>query len=320
MRKILLLILLMISSVSFIYSQTPCVLDFQINNGGGSCPDLSDGTGATGTITLTFDGPVDPLNLATIVTVFDITDPTIPPIAVTGVTYGAGLLLNNGDVKYCYYIGPNNNNNLAGHNSVFRFLIAYGGVPGCISQGTLPVAFGAFTATRSNSVVALKWTTATESNNLGFEIQRLVGSGSWQTLSFVATQAAQGNSATDLTYTYTDLNQTKGITQYRIKQIDIDKRSKYSEIRAVRGEGQKGKTIVYPNPTNDGKVNIIFEDVNGNRDVSVSDMTGRVVKQMKGITTNNIVVNNLTAGIYTVRIVNNETSEQEVQKFVVNKR
>ena len=67
-------------------------------------------------------------------------------------------------------------------------------------------------------------------------------------------------------------------------------------------------------------MNIIFEDVNGNRDVSVSDMTGRIIKQMKGITTNNIVVNNLTAGIYTVRIVNNETSEQEVQKFVVNKR
>jgi hypothetical protein len=49
-------------------------------------------------------------------------------------------------------------------------------------------------------------------------------------------------------------------------------------------------------------------------------MSGRVIKQMKGIITNNIVVNNLTAGIYTARIINNETGEQEVQKFVVNKR
>ena len=67
-------------------------------------------------------------------------------------------------------------------------------------------------------------------------------------------------------------------------------------------------------------MNIIFEDVNGSRDVSVSDITGRVIKQIKGITTNNILVDNLTGGIYTVRIINNETSEQEVQKFVVNKR
>jgi len=318
MQNILLLLLLMISSVSFVYSQTPCVLDYQVNNGGGSCPDVG-GTGATGTITLTFDGPLDPLNIPHIVTVFDITDPA-NQVEVTGVTFGDGILLNSGDGKFCYYVGPANNNNLAGHNSVFRFLIAYAGGALCVEQGPLPVAFGAFTATRSNSVVALKWTTATESNNLGFEIQRLIGSGSWQTLSFVATQAAHGNSASDLTYTYTDLNQTKGISQYRIKQIDIDKKSKFSEIRAVRGDGQKGKTIVYPNPSNDGKVNIIFEDVNGIRDVSVSDMTGRVIKQMKGITANNIVVNNLTAGIYTVRIVNNETNEHEVQKFVVNKR
>lgn len=318
MRKILLLFLLMMSSVSFVFSQTPCVADYSISNGGGNCPGLN-GTSATGTITLSFDGIVDPANIPTIVSVFDITDP-LNQILVTDVSYGQGLLLNNGDVKFCYYVGPANNNNLAGHNSKFRFLIAYAGGALCVEQGALPVSFAAFTATRSNNVVALKWTTTMESNNLGFEIQRLVGNVGWQTVSFVATQAAQGNSATDLIYTYSDLNQTKGISQYRIKQIDIDKRSKYSEIRAVRGDGQKGKTIVYPNPTNDGKVNIIFEDVNATRDVSVSDMSGRVVKQLKGITANNIMVDNLTAGIYTVRIVNNETSEQEVQKFVVNKR
>jgi Secretion system C-terminal sorting domain len=317
MKKNLLLFLLMVSSVIG-FSQTPCVLDYQINNGGGSCPDLN-GNSATGTITLTFDGPVDPLNVAKIVTVFDITDP-LNQFEVTDITYGPGLLLGNGDAKYCYYVGPANNNNLAGHNSKFRFLIVYAGGALCAEQGTLPVAFGAFSANRSNSVVALKWTTATESNNLGFEIQRLIGSGSWQTLSFIASQATGGNSASDLTYTYTDLNQTKGISQYRIKQIDIDRRSKFSEIRAVRGEGQKSKSIIYPNPSNDGKVTIVFEDVNGIRDISVSDMSGRVIKQMKGIITNNIVVSNLMAGIYTARIINNETGEQEVQKFVVNKR
>jgi len=317
MKKNLLLFLLMVSSI-IVFSQTPCVLNYQISNGGGSCPDIN-GTSATGTITLTFDGPVDPLNVATIVSVFDITDP-LNQFLVTDVTYGAGLLLNNGDVKFCYYVGPANNNNLAGHNSLFRFLIVYAGGALCVEQAPLPVAFGAFSANRSNSVVALKWTTATESNNLGFEIQRLIGNGSWQTISFVATQAAQGNSASDLTYTFNDINQTKGISQYRIKQIDIDKRSKYSEIRAVRGENQKGKTIVYPNPSSDGKVNLVFDDASGIRDISLMDMNGRVIKQMKGVTNNNILFDNLTAGIYTVRIVNNETSEQEVQKFVVNKR
>ena len=316
MKKTLLLFLLMLSSISFVFSQTPCVSNYQINNGGGNCPVLN-GLSATGTITLSFQ--VDPGSVPTIVSVFEITDPLVPPVLVQDIRFGPGTLLNNGNVKYCYYVGPNNNNNLQGANSQFRFLISYNGTP-CVDEGALPVSFRAFTASRSNSIVALKWTTVTESNNLGFEIQRLIGNGNWQTLSFIASQAAGGNSSSDLTYTYTDLNPTKGISHYRIKQIDIDNRSKLSEIRAVRGDGQKGKTIIYPNPSSDGKVSIIFEDVDGIRDISVTDISGRVIKQMKGITNNNIVVDNLTTGIYTVRIVNNETGEQEVQKFVVNKR
>ena len=317
MKKMLFLVLLVVSSAGLVISQTPCVSDYKINNGGGQCTDVNE-TPSTGTVTLSFDGPIDPLNIPTIISVTDITDPLDPQI-MKEIDFGSGTLLNNGDVKYCYYVGPNNNNNLQGQQSQYRFFISYSGTP-CGEQGALPVSFRAFTAVRANSVVALKWTTSTESNNLGFEIQRLIGAGKWQTLSFIATQAQGGNSSSDLNYTHADLNPTKGVSQYRIRQVDIDGRSKLSEIRAVRGDGQKGKTIVYPNPSSDGKVSIIFEDVNGIRDVSVTDISGRMIRQMKGVTINNIVVDNLATGIYTVRIINNETGEQEVQKFVVNKR
>ena len=319
MKKNLLLFLLMVSSVSFVYSQTPCVLDYQINNGGGSCPDLN-GASATGTITLSFDGPVDPLNIPTIVIVFDITDPA-NQFEVTGVVYGAGILLNNGDVKYCYYVGPNNNSNLLGHNSKFRFLIAYVGGALCVEQATLPVKMTFFNALRSGQNVNLTWQTSIEENSVGFEVQRFIGVGGWQTISFVPTQAVNGSSSIALNYQFTDLNNTtRGITQYRLKEVDKDNRAAYSVIRAVRGDGQKGKTIVYPNPSSDGKVSILFEDVNGIRDVSVTDMSGRVIKQMKGVTNNNITIDNLAAGFYNVRIVNIETGEQVVEKFVVNKR
>ena len=317
MKKNLLLFLLMISSVSLVFSQNPCPIDYKINNGGGQCPDVN-GTSATGTVTLSFDGPIDPLNIPTIGTVYDVTDPLNPQL-VTDVTFGSGTLLNNGDVLYCYYIGPNNNNNLLGANAQFRFIVSYNGTP-CGEQGALPVSFRAFTAARSNSIVALKWTTATESNSLGFEIQRLIGHGNWQTLSFVATQAAGGNSSSDLTYTYADPNPTKGISQYRIKQIDIDSRSKFTEIRAVRGDGQKGKTIVYPNPSSDGKVNIVFENKDAPRAVSLTDINGRVLKQWKNVLTNTIQIENLNSGFYTLRIINTETGEQLVEKIVVKNR
>lgn len=190
------------------------------------------------------------------------------------------------------------------------------------SLEVLPVKLVYFNAARNNSNVNLTWQTSIEENSKGFDVQRFLGGArGWESIGFVATQAVNGNSNSALNYQFTDFNNTsKGITQYRLKEIDKDNRSAYSLIRSVRGDGQKGKTIVYPNPSSDGKVNIIFEEVNGIRDISVSDMSGRVIKQMRGVTNNNITIDNLSAGFYTVRVVNNETGEQTVEKFVVNKR
>jgi len=190
-----------------------------------------------------------------------------------------------------------------------------------VGCATLPVTLKSFTAVRKNSdVVELKWETATEENSKGFEVQRKLSNGVWQSIIFVATKAINGNSNSPLKYDFTDLNNARGITQYRLKQVDIDGKQYYSQIRSVRGEGQKAKTIIYPNPSGDGKVTVVFEDANSPRDVSLLDVSGRTLKQWKGVTNNTIQVDNLNAGFYTVRIVNMETGEQVVEKFIVNKR
>lgn len=323
MKKFLLLCLL-IASVSSIFAQTvptPCVSDYRINNGGGNCPDLN-GLEATGSITLSFDDALDPDHLPFISLVQEISDPN-NVITITGVTFSEGVLLNNGSVKYCYYEGPSNNHNIRGHNSVFRFTVSYHTASGsiiCGAQFPLPVNFKLFTATRNKNIVALKWTTASESNSLGFEIQRLIGGASWQTVSFVYTQAPGGNSGSDITYSYSDLNATKGVTQYRIRQVDMDQKSKYSEIRAVRGDGQSGKTIVFPNPAvGGGKINVVFEEAEGTRDISLIDLNGRIVKQWKNVTNNNLQIENLIPGFYNLKVIVRETGKQTVEKIVVNK-
>ena len=183
----------------------------------------------------------------------------------------------------------------------------------------LPVSFKSFTATRTRSNVAVKWETASEQNNSGFAVERNIN-GTWEQVAFIPSQAVNGTSASDLSYQFIDLNNTKGITQYRIKQIDVDAKTKYSEVRSVRGDGQIGKTIVYPNPSSDGKVNIVFEDAAVSRDISVSDMSGRTVKQLKGVTANNITIENLTPGVYSLRIVVPSTGDQLIEKIVVNNR
>ena len=183
----------------------------------------------------------------------------------------------------------------------------------------LPVDFKSFTATRNRSSVLLKWETSSEINNSGFAVERNMN-GTWEQIAFVNSQAANGNSDALLVYTYSDMNNAKGITQYRIKQVDFDNKSKYTEIRSVRGLDQIGKVTVYPNPTSNGTVNVVFDDASVVRTISVMDMSGRTLKQINNVSNNNITIDNLQPGMYTLRILVPATGEQTVQKIVVNKR
>ena len=45
-----------------------------------------------------------------------------------------------------------------------------------------------------------------------------------------------------------------------------------------------------------------------------------MLKQWRNVTNNNIQIDNLTPGFYSVRIENTETGELAVEKIVVNKR
>ncbi len=176
-----------------------------------------------------------------------------------------------------------------------------------------------FNATRNNSTVSLTWETGTESNNSGFAIERNT-TGTWEEVAFVNSQATGGNSTDKLDYQYTDFNNFKGISQYRLREVDLTGQSKYSMIRTVKSESQLGKVIIYPNPSSDGAVNISMDQNNVLRNISVIDLSGKLVKQLNNTTENNVRIENLQPGLYSVRIITVETGEQTVQKFVVNKR
>lgn len=183
----------------------------------------------------------------------------------------------------------------------------------------LPVTFGTFAAQRkSSSSVFLKWTTLSEQNNKGFFVQRNTGNG-WKDAGFVFSQTNDGYSSSSLTYEFKDVNSEKATTQYRILQVDNDGRGKYSDIRLVRGEEGSGKVVLYPNPTNNGKVSIAFEG-NGERDITVHDMSGRVVKQLSKVTNSNVVIDGLTSGFYTIQTLDRATNEVTREKLIVNNK
>jgi len=185
---------------------------------------------------------------------------------------------------------------------------------------TLPVLFASFSATRSTSnTVLLKWETVTEINNKGFGLERMTNVNSWERVSFITSQTANGNSNSRLSYQFTDLNNNKGISQYRIKQTDLDGNFKYSEIRAVPGDQQGAAILLFPNPSMDGKLTVLFANATP-RAISLMDMTGRTVKQWSPYQNNSLFITGLTPGLYTIRSLNQASGTVDTEKIMINAR
>jgi hypothetical protein len=89
----------------------------------------------------------------------------------------------------------------------------------------LPVSLISFRAKARNNDIEITWTTATEINNMGFEIQRLKKDKiNWETIGFVE---GHNNHNGIKNYSFTDLQPLDGINYYRLKQMDHDGKYEY---------------------------------------------------------------------------------------------
>ena len=118
----------------------------------------------------------------------------------------------------------------------------------------IPVELISFNASVSENSVKLNWSTATELNNLGFEIQRQLLedrnlNSEWFKIGFVP---GFGTTAEAKSYSFTDSKLETGNYSYRLKQIDLDGSFVYSNTINIKVE----QPIVfaldqnYPNPFN----------------------------------------------------------------------
>jgi photosystem II stability/assembly factor-like uncharacterized protein len=118
------------------------------------------------------------------------------------------------------------------------------------SSSFIPVEFTSFTSRADGGVVELSWTTASETNNRGFEVERKSGSSNtWEMIGFVE---GRGTSTEMNYYSYMDNLNIPGIIYYRLKQIDYDGTFSYSSETEVEITAVSGYTLLqnYPNPFN----------------------------------------------------------------------
>ncbi len=119
------------------------------------------------------------------------------------------------------------------------------------NNAALPVELTSFSASYRNGNVHLKWKTATETNNYGFEIHRSENLVDWETLGFVA---GAGTSNTPMSYEFSDAlsNTIAKQLYYRLKQIDRDGSAHESHVVSVAVNKYLPSSVelspIHPNP------------------------------------------------------------------------
>lgn len=133
--------------------------------------------------------------------------------------------------------------------------------------GTLPVRFLSFTAAKLENQVQLAWSTASETANKGFEVQRSNGN-EWKVLGFVN---GKGNAATENTYRFEDAAPLQGRNDYRLVQYDFNNNTSYSTVVSVAFSAKGFYTLQHPG---NGRYLLTIESATP-VELSVVDLGGR---------------------------------------------
>lgn len=181
-----------------------------------------------------------------------------------------------------------------------------------IAAAPLPVRFSSFDAVAKQTQVSLKWSTAWEENNAYFSIQRSENNVDFKD---IATVQGNGTSTNLNTYSYTDQTAYGKSMFYRIKQVDNDGHSSYSDIRMVSFAGT-GKVSLSPNPI---VAQTLFlhgiENFSG-YELRIFDINGRPVHQTKLQSGTVQLPNGLSKGNYMAVLVATATGEKTALRFV----
>ncbi len=116
-------------------------------------------------------------------------------------------------------------------------------------QYVTPVELSSFSAAAADGNVTLNWSTASETNNRGFEIERKSDASGFEKVAFAA---GSGTTSKTRAYSYTDENPGSGTFLYRLKQVDFNGSCSYSDEVTVNVTSPIKYTLEqnYPNPFN----------------------------------------------------------------------
>jgi hypothetical protein len=191
-----------------------------------------------------------------------------------------------------------------------------------IMMSVLPVELTKFEGKNTPEGNLLKWSTASEYENKGFEVQKSNDKIMFETIDFVD---GQGTTLEIQDYDYLDVNIKGDVTYYRLKQVDFDETFEYSDVVVIYhpSDDETLEFVTYPNPTN-GQINVnaAFSTPLNDVRLEIVSIDGKVLKTIEtgnGVTTIQRTLNldQLASGNYF--IVLRSESNLSVKRIVLTK-
>lgn len=176
----------------------------------------------------------------------------------------------------------------------------------------LPVSLVSFEGNATAKGVQLKWVTLSETDNSHFEIER---SNDGVRFDFIGKVEGHGTSNETNIYNYTDESPARGVNYFRLKQVDFDGASVYTDIITVKVDGSYDVTIS-PNPVME-VAKVKLGAVQPNTVIEVISSTGQVVKIVPvNSNTQEVFMGDLANGIYFFRLKSNAATQDAFYKVI----
>jgi hypothetical protein len=178
--------------------------------------------------------------------------------------------------------------------------------------GALGIKLLSFNAGSDNNNVNLKWSTATETDNAFFTIERSANGTDWMEVKNVK---GAGTSTSILNYTATDESPLTGNSYYRLKQTDIDGATSYSDVRAIKFSGLAKAVSIFPVP-NSGNT-VTFKGITDfkNNQFTLLNAGGNLVYSST-LTRASVELPSVPTGVYFIRVTNKMSGETTNLRYI----
>ena len=200
--------------------------------------------------------------------------------------------------------------NAPGGYAADRFRIVFA------TLGALPVTFTSIKATRQDKDISVEWRVNNEVNIKQYEVEKSTDGNHFTTMTVEQPTANNGGSAI---YVALDSKVIEGYNYYRVKSVDVDGKTAYTNVVKVLIGSLKQDITIYPNPITDGMIHLqLMNQPEGKYGIRLLNKLGQTIvnKQITHAGGNATeLINwdyNLAHGIYQLEVTKPDGSVKDI--------